>query len=312
MPTPQAPSAARPWLGVLLLIVCAGAWSLNGPLIKLLAREGVAGVTIASYRSLFGGLLLLPFVIRRLGTLRNVHYGWSIAGVVTFTVMTVSFVIANTLTAAANAITLQYTAPLWVFLLSPLVLREHPRRAEGVVLLITLAGAGVIFAGNHHTDVLGLIIALISGFSYAMLMMVLRALRPVNPLVVACLNALGSGVALLVPVLALGVWKPTPTGLGLLVFMGIVQFILPYAIFSAALRHIEAYRASLILLLEAILNPLWTYLAVGEIPARATFFGGPLILVGVAAWLLLSWRSRVAVPPVRREAELRGSRPPSP
>ena len=287
--TPGMPTS-RPWLGVLLLLACTTLWSLNGPLIKLLGREGVPGITVACYRSLFGGLVFLPLAWSRRGSLGRVAPAWAIASVTTFTLMTVTFVIATTKTAAASAIILQNTAPIWVFLLSPLLLREYPRRGDALVLLIAMAGVAVIFAGSPHTDLAGMSIAIISGVGYGSLTVVLRALRPVSPAVVACLNALGSGLLLLAPVVwQHAVWM-SPHAFALMVLMAVVQFTIPYILFSAALQHIEAHRASLILLLETILNPVWTYFAGGEVPPAATRPGGPLILAGVAGWLILTWR----------------------
>ena len=72
--------------------------------------------------------------------------------------------------------------------------------------------------------------------------------------------------------------------------LSLVQFTLPYVLFSWGLQRVEAHRAALIVLLETVLNPLWTFLLVGEAVPPATLLGGPLILVGVAGWLLLSWR----------------------
>jgi hypothetical protein len=118
--------------------------------------------------------------------------------------MTASFVIANTLTAAANAIILQYTSPIWVFLLSPLILQERPARAEGLALLVSMAGVAVIFSGSPDTSPIGLLVALTSGAGYGTLTVLLRRLRRVNPAVVAALNAFGSGVLLLVPVAVWG------------------------------------------------------------------------------------------------------------
>jgi drug/metabolite transporter (DMT)-like permease len=65
--------------------------------------------------------------------------------------------------------------------------------------------------------------------------------------------------------------------------------------FSWALQYVEAHRAALILLLETVLNPIWTYFFVGEIPPAATLLGGPLILAGVLLSLAIAWgRSRAA------------------
>ena len=112
----------RTWPGMLALIVCALLWSLGGPLIKLLDQTGVPAITSACYRSLFGGLLFLPLAWRQLGTMRKVYIGWPIGSLLAFTVMTACYVIGNTLTEAANVITLQYTSPIWVFLLARLLL----------------------------------------------------------------------------------------------------------------------------------------------------------------------------------------------
>jgi len=283
-------TTSRTWAGILALLACATLWSLNGPLIKLMNHAGVPGVTIACYRSLIGGLVFLPLALGRLATLRNVPVGWPVASVATFTLMTVTFVVASTMTAAANAIVLQYTSPIWVFLLSPLLLKERPGRAEGLVLLIAMAGVAVIFSGKTDTSPVGLLIALASGAGYGALTVVLRGLRPVSPIVVASLNALGSGLILLVPVIVSRAWGLTPYTLTLMALMGLVQFTFPYLLFSWGLQRVEAHRAALIVLLETVLNPLWTYLIVHEPPPPATLKGGPLIVLSVAAWVLLAWR----------------------
>ncbi len=284
-------------MGVLLLIACAALWSLSGPLIKLLNYQGggVSGLAIACYRSLLGGLVFLPLAWRRRRTLRVVAPIWPAASVLTFTLMTVTFVLATTMTAAANAISLQYTAPLWVFLLSPLILGERPRREEGLVLLIAMAGVAVLFAGHPAADMPALLVALTSGLGYGSLIVVLRGLRRVDPTVVTCLNLLGSGL-LLAPAVALwSTFHLTAGQLGLLVLLSVAQFALPYVLFSLALQSVEAHRAALITLLEMVLNPLWTYLIVGEAIPPATRLGGPLILLGVAGWMLLTWRREAAL-----------------
>jgi drug/metabolite transporter (DMT)-like permease len=289
-PSPPAPAARHAWPGVLALLVAATLWSLNGPLIKLLGREHVPAVTIACYRSLIGGLVFLPFAWRHTATLRRVSTFWPVAGVLLFTLMTATFVIATAMTAAANAIILQYTAPIWVFLLAPLLLRERPGKIEGLVLLVAMAGVGVIFWGNRTGNVAGLVIALASGLGYGALIVALRGLRPVNPLVVTTLNALGSGLLLLPAAAVWGRLDLSPYAAALMLFMGLVQFTAPYVIFSWGLQRVEAHQGSLIVLIETILNPLWTFLLVGEAVPGPTWRGGPLILVGVAGWLLLSWR----------------------
>lgn len=280
------------WVGMGALIICALFWSLNGPLIKLLTVQdgGVPAVTIACYRSLIGGLIFTPFALRRLGTLKRAGLSWRVGSVLSFTVMTACFVIATTVTQAANAIILQYTSPLWVFALSPLLLKEKPGWTEGLVLLVAMAGVVVIFSGHEASGTAGLIIALGSGLGYGTLTVMLRGLRAVDPMAVAWMNGLGSGLLLLPGVVIWGSFALTPAQLGLILLLSVVQFSLPYVLFSWALQRVEAHRASLIVLLETVLNPLWTFLLVGELVPPATLMGGPLILAGVVGWLMLSWR----------------------
>jgi drug/metabolite transporter (DMT)-like permease len=285
------------WIGVLLLIACATLWSLSGALIKLLNRNGgVSALSIAFYRSLFGGVLFLPFACRHVKTLRSVSIAWPIGSVLSFTLMTACFVLATTQTAAANAIILQYTAPLWVFLLSPALLNERPRLEEGLTLLLAMAGVGVIFFGNRSGGTGGLFMALASGFGYGALTIALRGLRRAHPWAVVCLNCLGSGALLAFAVARWGSFSLTREQFYFLLLLSVLQFSLPYMLFSYALRRIEAHQASLILLLETVLNPLWTFLAVGERVPAATLAGGPLILAGIGAWMLLTWRKEALLP----------------
>ncbi|TWT45929.1 EamA-like transporter family protein [Phycisphaerae bacterium RAS1] len=290
-----AADPGRKWFAIAALVGCAALWSLNGPLIKLLYAGGaegggVSGLSIACYRSLVGGVFFLPLALRRLDTLRNVSIGWPIASVIAFTIMTYCFVAATTKVHAATAILLQYTSPVWVFLLSPLLLRERPGRSEGWVLLVCMAGIGIILSGYASHGLSGVGLALASGMGYGALTVFLRGLRAVNPLVVVAMNAVGSGLLLAPAVIASGVDQIESRQFILIVVLGLVQFTLPYLMFSWALQYIEAHRASLLLLLETVLNPLFTFVIVGEKPPVATMLGAPFILAGVAGWLLLAWR----------------------
>ncbi|MFQ5806502.1 MAG: DMT family transporter [Phycisphaerae bacterium] len=281
------------WLGVVALVGCATLWSLSGPLIKLLDQAGVSSITIACYRSLFGGVIFLPLGFRKRQTLRNVALGWPIVAVLTFTLMTSCFVIATTQTAAANAIILQYTSPIWVFLLSPLLLRERLRLSDGLVLVLAMTGVGIILFGHATSDAPVLLIGLASGLGYGTLTVALRGLRRVAPSTVVALNFLGSGLLLLPAVAIWGMFSLNGHQFVLVLILSVVQMALPYLLFSWALQHVEAHRAALIVLLETVLNPLLTYLIIGEPVPTATLVGGPLILLSVVGWLLLTWRREV-------------------
>jgi drug/metabolite transporter (DMT)-like permease len=177
-----------------------------------------------------------------------------------------------------------------VVLLSPLLLRERPRAAEALTLAIAMAGVGVILWMQPRSDLAGLSVALASGAGYGALTVALRGLRPVDAKVVVALNLLGSALLMFIPTMLTSSLQLTQREFLLILGMSVVQFGVPYLLFSWSLQRIEAHRASLITLLEMVLNPIWTWLAVGEHPPAATLWGGPLILIGVAAWMVAAAR----------------------
>ena len=263
-------------------------------MVKLLDQAGVPGVTSACYRSLFAGILFVPIAWPHRRTLRRVHVGWPIGALLTFTVMTACYVIGNTMTEAANVITLQYTSPIWVFLLAPLLLRERPALQDTLVLSVAMAGVAIIFFGQATAAWPALTIGLASGLGYGAVTVTLRGMKPVTPTAVVAVNFFGSGLLLLLPVAAWGAFLLTGHQFALMLLLSVVQMALPYLLFSWALRRVEAHRAALIVLLEAILNPVWTYLIIGEKVPTATLVGGPLILLSVVGWILLTWRREAA------------------
>ena len=293
-PTAQiADRPLNPIIPILALLTTATLWSLGGALIKL-ANDGGAGLSplvITCYRALLAGIFFLPQALRRRATLQHASKPWIAASVLSFTLLTITFVAATTRTAAANAILLQYTSPFWVFLLSPLILKEHPRRSEALVLCVALAGVLVIFLGHPTGGAGALTLALVSGFGFGLLTIIFRKLKQIDAGVLVCLNCLGSGAILLGALLGSAPSAPNERQWALILLLAILQFSIPYALFAWALRHVQAYQASLIVLLEAILNPVWTYLLTGEPVPHATLIGGPLILGSVAAWILLTARA---------------------
>lgn len=304
--------------GVFLLLGAGLFWSLNGGLIKLVFDQGAgpSGVTIAFYRSLFAGLFLMPFARGRFHSLcRNrtvnpkeeressvasahvtpeIHFSLLrlrpavVCCVVFFTVMTICFVIATTKTEAANAIILQYTSTFWVFGLSPLVLGEKPRFQELWILALAMGGIAVIFVGQASTDAVGLMIALIAGLFFGLLTLMIRRLRDVDSAAMTVINLLGSSLLLLPAVAIFGHFDLSGRSLLLLLFMGAIQFGLPYYLFTLGLKSVPAYLAALLTMVEPVLVPVWAYWIVGEIPSHTTLVGGGVILLALVLLLRAS------------------------
>jgi drug/metabolite transporter (DMT)-like permease len=266
----------------LYILAAAVLWSTAGAAVKL---STLSAYQIASGRSLVAALVLwLAFPAgRKRPSLR------ALAVAVAYAATVVLFIIANKLTTAANAIFLQDTAPLYVLLLSPLLLREKPTRGELTAAPIFLVGLSLFFLDKLQPgQVLGNVIALGSGVAFAFTILGLRAASSEGQVVLVWGNLL-AGVSVLVP--ALGGPSPTALDVGLLIFLGVFQLGLAYTLFNLGIKHTPAVEASLLILLEPVLNPVWTFILAGERPGPWALLGGGIILAATAWRTVLGARS---------------------
>jgi drug/metabolite transporter (DMT)-like permease len=280
MPTPsnQQPSLAQ---GRICIALAAVFWSLSGAFAKILTRPTwfnldsppVSPDHIACYRVLFAGIVLLPFLRRQDVTFRPMM----LVMVGSFAIMNLLFVSALTRGTAANAILLQYTAPMWMYLAGVWLLGESPDRRNSIALVVGLCGIAIIVSGGWDAENLPVIaIALGSGVAYAGVMLCLRVLRDSSSRWLTVQNHLVGGLVLLP--LVWGLPRPSPSQLATLFLFGAVQMGLPYWLVARGLRAVPAQEAGTITLLEPILNPFWAYLVAEELPAASTVAGGVLIL----------------------------------
>jgi len=293
---PADPSAdrdgARGLLAARLLIALAAVmWSTSGwfaknPTFDVWPPEQ-RGLVLAFWRALFAGLLLLPLVRRPRWRPRLVPMA------VCFAVMNGVFLGAMILTTAANTIWLQHTAPAWVFLLGLLLLGTRPTRDDVVLLVFAALGVGTILVFElRGAELVGVLLALLSGLTLAGVILFLRSLRGENGAWLISLNLLVTA-ALFAPLVAIwGAW-PTPGQLLLLAAFGLFQIGLPYVLFAHGVRRVGSQEATGILLIEPLLVPLWVYLRWGEEPRWWTLAGATLILIGLAVrYLVPLWRRR--------------------
>lgn len=273
-----------------LLLIAAGIlFSTGGAAIK---ATSLTSWQVASFRSAVAGAALLAFVPASRG-----GWNWRLAPVgFAYAATLVLFVLANKLTTAANAIFLQDTAPLYLLLLGPLLLREPIRRRDLALILAVAAGISLFFVEREaatHTapdPLRGNALALVSGLSWAMTITGLRWLggRKGSSGSGAAAVAAGNAIAFLaclpmaLPVNEIG-WRNA----AVIVYMGVFQIGLAYVCLTRAMRHVPALEASLLLLVEPALNPIWAWLAHGERPGPWALAGGVVIL---AASAVNTWR----------------------
>lgn len=259
--------------GRLLILAAAFLWSLAGVFIKFLVLHPL---TIVFYRSLFASLAFAPFVARSQLQVRPAI----VVSVLSYTAAISAFVAANKLTTAANAIVLQYTAPVFVFLFTRLIWGEKISKLNGSALAVAMLGVAIIATDSAgEPEMAGVLLALVSGLLFAVYMVNLQRTQEVHPVYLTWINNLLCALLLLLVVksrLALSLDQAI-----ILAVMGAVQLGMPYFLFSQGLRTVPLQEASLIALIEPVLNPLWVGLIVGEIPSAATLAGGALIVFGL-------------------------------
>ncbi|MFH1721076.1 MAG: DMT family transporter [Candidatus Altiarchaeota archaeon] len=252
------------------VLATAFLWSLGGVFIKYLA---LPAPTIIFYRTVIGTIVLAFFV-------RRWRHPFSIAvpfSMLAYAGATMFYVWATTLTTAGAAVMLQFTSPVWVFILSYIFLKEKIQKRNLAPLALCMAGVYLFFTGElNPSHIKGNIVALASGVSFASLFITYRYLRDYDSAWLVLLGTATAGV-LIFPFahdkLVVETWQ-----LALLIVMALVQLTLPYILFTKALKVIPTQEASLIGLIEPVINPIWVWIIVGETLSKNMILGGALIL----------------------------------
>jgi drug/metabolite transporter, DME family len=272
----------------LLLVAAALLFSTGGAAIKAISLNAWQ---VASFRSGIAALVLfaaLPEARR--------GWKWSIVPVAAaYAATLIFFVLANRLTTSANAIFLQSTAPLYLLLLGPLVLREPLRRSDLLFMMAVLGGIGLFFVGSEAPLATapdprrGNLFGLASGLTYALMLVGLRWLgRKGKGDAALAASTLGNVFACLAVLpMALPVHGGGPKDVAALVYLGAVQIGLAYVCLTRAIRYVPGVEATTLLMVEPVMNPVWAWLVHGERPGPWALGGGAMIVAGT---LVNTWR----------------------
>jgi drug/metabolite transporter (DMT)-like permease len=257
------------------LVGCALLWSVGGVLIKWVNWHPLA---IAGMRSAIAAALF--WVV-----LRPRKFAWSwpmVGGAMAYAATILLYVPAVKLTTAANAILLQYTAPIYVALFGIWFLKEKPSKLDWISIVVTLGGMMLFFReGLASRSFLGDLLAALSGITIAWMTLFLRKQKDARPLESLLLGNVLTALCGL-PFMFVGP-APDIKGWAGLLFLGVFQLGLAYLLFGTAVRHVTALEAILVSTLEPILNPVWVVLLIGEVPSPWALAGGALVLTVITA-----------------------------
>jgi drug/metabolite transporter (DMT)-like permease len=266
--------------GIALLILTSILWSLSGVVVKTVQIEPV---TFAFWRSFAAGIAILPLIPLSKNPWPSGK--WMLLSVGVYSFVVTLLITAMTRSTAAAGILLQYTGPVFCAMLAWLLQRRHISGRTWTAIAIATSGILVMVFGSHFPQGwIGPTCGVLSGVAFGALILVLEKLDRVaggraNPFAIVTFNNLGCALLLIPISLALhGSLLAKPWQLGMVIACGIVQLGVPYVLFQFGLRRVNAVDASLLILLEPLLNPVWVWLATGEHPDIATFIGGAAIL----------------------------------
>lgn len=262
-------------------------------LIKLLNWHPLA---ISGTRSAIAALVIWA-------TIRHPQFRWSvpqIGGALAYLAAQSLFVISTQLTSAANAIFLQYTAPVYVAVFGIWYLGERARAVDWWTMGLIFIGMLLFFGDDLTTKgYWGNILAIINGVAFAWLILFMRKEKDGSP---ETTTLLGNGLSALVGLpFIFASWGahtvPNSQGWAILLFLGIFQLGIPYLLYSRAIRGLNAVEAVLIQTIEPILNPLWVFWVVGETPGPWALAGGAVVLGAVTFRALSVARSEQRITP---------------
>jgi len=270
--------------GLIYISFAALLWSSGGLFIKLLSNLELSAFQILFYRSLIAGITIYSISSVRKNKIRFEFDLISVLGAVAFSGILICFVVATTLTTVANTIFLQFTAPVYLLFLEPVFLKTKFRLRNLITVLICVSGMALFFIGRLEIgNVYGNLIAILSGISFALFSLFLKWKKQIHKSE-NTLNVIVMGNFLITLICLPVVFNHFIINLQEIVFLaylGIFQIGISYIIFNVGIRYVSATESLIIAMLEAIFNPLWVYIGIGERPSNFALLGGIVIIIGI-------------------------------
>ncbi len=272
-------------IAIIEMVVCSALWSIAGIIIKLIDCNPFV---IAGFRSLFAAVTVLLFMLL---FKKKVVFNKKVVTTSVFMCLTfLSFVCANKHTTSANAIVLQFTAPVFILIISALFLKQKLRKIDVITTVLTLAGITLFFiddvdGGRLLGNIFGVLAGLFMGTMFICVGSVSMDERLSGTLFAHFLTALVG-----IPFLSFTQNTLNGQTVFLFVVLGVVQLGVPYILMCFASGKLRPIAISLLSVIEPLLNPVWVAVFYKEIPGITAFFGAALILITITLWCLINDR----------------------
>lgn len=265
------------WPGPVLIFCAAALWSTAGGVIKSFEMDAIL---LPAVRSVVVALVLSPFL-----HIKQVRWNkWLPALILSYTLLCTCILMAIRYTTAANAIALQFTAPLWVFLGNAIIKRRLPSLRRCVPLVIMLIGLLIIVLGPQEGNgTLGNILAILAGGFFAVFSLCMPRVKTAGILSTLCLINFGAGLLIIIPLALLPNYSiQVPLQAWPYIFyLGIFQLTGGHVFYLVGLRKVSTQKATLLSTWEFILAPVWAFLLVGELPSANGIIGWVILLAAI-------------------------------
>jgi drug/metabolite transporter, DME family len=268
------------------ILAAALLWSTGGLFIKEVTLDAWG---VSFWRSSFAAITIsIIYFFRRKSwngrqtAFREWFSPFVLASALCYALLLVLFVMATKLTTSANAIFLQYTAPIYVLFIEPMLLRTKMKRGDLATVAISTAAMALFFIGKFEPrGFWGNIAALASGVAFAAYALILKHERATEQsrwqIVIVGHIMIASAMAIIALTGNTNVAVSSGDFTRLL-YLGIIQIGIAYAFFTYGISHVRAIDATLIAMVEPVLNPIWVFLGIGEQPSSYALAGGIIIL----------------------------------
>jgi drug/metabolite transporter (DMT)-like permease len=281
--------------GLILISFCALLWSSGGLFIKVLKLDAFQ---ISFYRSLIAAITILIITTAKGKSLKFDTDKISFLCSISYAFILVLFVMATKLTTAANAIFLQFTAPIYLLLIEPIFLKTKFEKRNLIALIFCFIGMTLFFFGKlDFSSIQGNILAICSGICFALFSLFLKWKKQLHKSESTIANIIVGNFLVCVICLPFIYDKLIVdlSQLVILLFMGVFQIGISYMIFNEGIKYVSATESMIIAMLEAILNPIWVFIGVGEVPTVYSIIGSVIILFAVL------WRTLMVRPEEKLE-----------
>ena len=276
--------------GILLVLGATVGWSLAGMFVRFM--PGLDGWQINCWRGFWMSVFLLAYLVavygnQTLAKFRAIPLPALLIVAGFFSAGSTLYVTSLTLAGTATVSVIGALSPIFAGLLSPWITHEKPSLASWSAAIMAVIGVGVIaWDGFSAGNVIGILVALLVPFSFAVQTMMLRRYRAFDMVPAICVG--GFATFFLAGVLGY-VFAGHPGGgfqvnlyeMMLLALMGPLQLSIPLVLYATGAKTVPAVTLTLVAMLDVVLNPFWSWLAVGEMPAHSAFVGGFIIISAV-------------------------------